>query len=234
MERHSARDPREPAAVRSMTGAEAIRLARTYWLPLALVPILVCATATGLYLRLPLLYEARATVPADLSAASTSIGQLTRETGARMRVARESNWEVLLTSESEDPEIASETLAEMISSIPASEGETLRLSPAQALELRALEEYRSTLRRTLDDTTDMDSSEPALLRQELALVDSRLSALELHNVAVVGTAPVVSPVRRPPATNVAVFSLLATLFATWSAIYLLDRRRVRHLDLGPD
>lgn len=215
---------------------DAVRLAIRFWPVLVFVPLIVTATSTLIYMSSP---EPNRAI-AQLNTSSANMRNAISETeaytipGLTIWYDEASTGNIVLVAQALDANVALQAVQSVIARIPPNVAAKTELTPSQLLDLRALRQYLQVLKSRLATGSSTDDIEPALLEQEIALVEGRLRGLEVLDVPaeavplIVQEASIV-PTRTPPLRNVAFFSLLATLFLTWLIIYSVELRRINRL-----
>lgn len=228
-----------PAAT-DISMRDGLLLALRRWPWLFFVPLIVMAVATVTYLQFPVPNRAIAVLNTDAATMERAIGQadLDKIEGVAVWFEAASSSTMVLTGEAMDADLALSAVQSVIGFVPPNEAIWTVLTPGQLLEMRALREYLRVLEARDAEGSTNDQFDPALMRQELAQVRTRIRNLELSDVPadpipLISKEATIVPTRTPPTRNVVIFSLLATLFATWMTIYGLEQRRLNRLADAP-
>lgn len=218
---------------------DAIRLALRNWPSLFLLPSVVTAIATIVYMSLP----TTPVVEATLQTSEQNLQLAINESGAQYvpgtkvvsRQVETGTFVVAATSTSADAALGA--VQSIVERVPPNESFLFLLTEAQQLELRSGKQYLEVLKQRLAQRSNAEDVEPALIQAEIASVELRLRELEAFEVPV-QTAPVIraasiSTARKPPVRNVTFFAFVATLFLSWMVIYGFESRRLNRLPIHP-
>lgn len=222
---------RKPQA--EISAPDALRLALQRWPWLVFVPLCVMVISTFVYMSFPVPNRAIAVLNTDSASVEAAIKRAKVRDVPGLAVWHEEPnlGNVVLTAEAQDAETALKSVNEVIMFVPPNVVTESELSSGQLLELRAHRQYIQILQDRLATGSATVDVEPALVLQEIELVQNRLRRLQAEH-ALAEVKPVISmdasivPTRTPPTRNVIFFSLIATLFAVWMVIYGLEVRRM--------
>ncbi|WP_137153222.1 hypothetical protein [Devosia sp. FKR38] len=219
----------DPAS--GMSVRDALLLAVRNWIWLIGVPLATLFIVSAIYTNLPTRTTVTAVLNADMDLvelyAKPIIDGL--DPTATLTLTK-GNGTVIITSDAPDTATAQALVQQVLDATPQPELPQTSLTPTQSLELRALREYRTNLQTLLSSGT-AHAAETNALEAEMAQAQGRIDYLELRDVAPEALPKVAqearaTPIRQPPLRNVAIFTLVFTLFVTWALIYGLERRRV--------
>lgn len=214
-----------------VSAQDAILLAVRNWVWLIAVPVAVTVIVSLVYTSLPTRTLVTAVLNSDMDLVELYAKQIIDglDETASVTLTRGSGT-VIVTSEARDSESALAAAQQIIDATPLTEPPQSSLTATQSLELRALREYLIDMETLLATAADRSAQSDAL-KAEIAQIQSRIDFLELRDIAPeqlpkVAQEPRAMPIRQPPMRNVAIFTLLFTMFVTWTTIYGRERRRI--------
>lgn len=220
---------RDPAT--GISAHDALRLAVRKWIWLLGLPLAIAAVVSVIYTNLPTRASATAVLNVNADLFDLYAKPILNDLPASTSVSTATdNGAVVISVETTDAETALTVLNRMVDATPEPEIPLTSLSETQALELRALRQYRQDIQQWLGDE-NLDPTKTSILNVEATAAKVRIAYLEARDVPPtaipkVAQKPTAAAFRRPALVNVVVFSFLATLFVTWGTIYQIERRRI--------
>lgn len=214
-----------------MSARDALLLAVRKWIWLIAMPMAIALIVSVIYMNLPTRASATAELNVNIDLIELYAKPIIDDLPASTTVSTAiDNGTLAISAEAPDPEVALAVLNRIIDAAPEPEMPMTSLSEPQALELRALRQYRQYMQHQLAGP-NLDSAMISVLNGEVAATEIRIAYLEARDVPPkaipkIAQEPVAAAIRRPPLVNVFMFSFLATLFVTWGMIYQIERRRI--------
>ena len=215
-----------------MSLQDAALLAVRHWVWLLAIPLVVTVIVAAIYTNLP----TRVSVTSVLNSDSDVVELYARpiidaQPESTIVTLTAGSGTVIMSVDAADADTAIGVINQIIAVVPDPEPVSTSLTPTQALELRALREYASSISE-LVSSGNRSETEILTLRAERGLAQQRIDYLALRDVAPtvlpkVSQEPRVTPIRQPPLRNVGIFTFTLLLFVVWGVLYGLESRRIR-------